>query len=360
MNSNVRAIHQSLAGASPGSSIWNEAVCLRDALRTWGFRSNIYVEEVHTDLRREVMHFTEYRPQLHDVLIYHYSTGSPLTKRMLATNCPFILFYHNITPTQYLEHANPRMAAQLDHGRDELKHLAKSVCLAVAHSEFSRHDLLAAGFEHTVTLPVLVPDTLSTIQPDSDTIARFDDGWTNLLSVGRLAPNKRHEDAIKTLYAYRRINPNARLLLVGTSQNLERYVEWLHGFTRSLNLSEFVIFCGHVSDAELAAYYRLANVLLSMSEHEGFCIPLVEAMRLAVPVVAYRSSAIPETLGGAGVLIRSKNYAVIAELLEQLRTHESFRKQIVSLQSRRAAELDQSVVLDQMKPLIYSALERAA
>ena len=353
----LQAIHQTLVGGAPHSAIWNEALALGGVLREWGFHSEIFAEELHADLKRDASLFASYRPQAHDVLIYHYSTGSPLTERVLVSERPLILFYHNLTPGTLIENANPRMAAQLQRARVDLHRLREHTCLAVAHSEFSRRDLLDIGYDQSVMIPLLFSDALFAIEPDAATLARYGNARTYLLSVGRLAPNKRHEDAIKTLYFYRRINPDARLLLVGAPDNMERYVVWLRDFARSLGLSEQVVFCGSVPDAELAAYYHLARVLLCMSEHEGFCVPLVEAMRFDLPIVAHHGSAIPETLGGAGVLIRSKNFPVIAEVIDQLNTDSILRKQIVARQRRRAAELDRGIVVQQLKTHIERALE---
>jgi len=356
----MKAIHQVLVGATPGSSIWNEALAMRAALREWGYRSDVYVDEAHAALRRGTTHFAEYRPRPSDALIYHYSTASTLTERVLAAGRPTILMYHNVTPPHHVENANSYMAAQLRRAGDELHRLGRHVRLAITHSEFSLRDLVEAGFERIAAIPAVMPDTLFAVQPDPTVLSRFDDGGVNLLSVGRLVPNKKHGDAIRALCAYRRINPDARLLLIGAPDNAERYVAWLHDVAMSLGVGERVHFAGHVSDAALAAYYRLARVLVCLSEHEGFCIPLVEAMRFGVPIVAYASSAIPETLGGAGVLLRAKHYPILAEVIDLLHRDGALRAQIVARQHRRAAELDRSAVLPRLRTLIADALEDAA
>ena len=356
----IRAIHQVMTGAAPGSSTWGEARSVQAALRGWGLRSDTYVGEAHAALRRETIHFSEYRPQPGDVLLYHFTAASPLSDQVFAAGRPIILLYHNVTPARYYANANPRVAAQLARASEQLATLRPQVRLALAHSEFSRRDLIAAGYEHTAVIPGLVSDTLISAAPDVHVLARFGGEGINLLAVGRLAPNKRPEDAVKALHAYRRIEPRARLFLAGASDNAERYVDWLHGCVERLGLGDSVHFCGHVTDAQLAAYYRLAHVLICMSEHEGFCIPLVEAMRFGVPILAFESSAIPETLGGAGVLIREKRYPIIAEVMHVLNTDAPFRDRVIARQKTRAAEMEPSRTLAQLRTLIGVALEDTA
>ncbi len=352
----VKNVHQVLEGAAPGNAIYAHALLLRAALRRWGFRSDLYAAEMDTAVVKEVLPFDRYRPGRRDVLIYHYSTGSGLSDAIRSLDVPLILIYHNVTPPEYFKGLGP-MSVRARRGREGLVQLRHRVSLALAVSTYNQQDLVAAGYERTGVLPLAVSYELINAPPDEAVLSRLDDDWVNLLFVGRLAPNKRQEDVIKAFYFYRQINPQSRLFLVGSWHNTWRYVDWLRQFARDLNLSDGVFFPGRVSTAALAAYYRLADLFVCMSEHEGFCVPLIESMRFGVPIVAYASAAVPDTLGGAGVLIRVKRYGVIAEVLHLLCTDVAFRRQVIARQYRRSEAFDERTTLERFHNFLTGALK---
>jgi glycosyltransferase involved in cell wall biosynthesis len=298
-------------------------------------------------MRGRALHFTRYRPSPHDLVILHYSTGSALTEYVRALRVPLILVYHNVTPPDFMTGVGLGEKERARRGREILADLRNQTVLSLARSEYSRTELVEMGFDNVQVLPVIMPDELFDIPPDEGVLARFGTGdkRTSLLFVGRVAPNKRQEDLIKLLYFYRQIDPQARLFLVGSWGNSRRYADWLRQFARRLNLSDDVHLCGHVSTAELAAYYRLADVFVCMSEHEGFGIPLVESMRFGVPIVAYASTAVPGTLGGAGILIKHKSYPIIAETIHLLQTDATFRARIIARQHERQSAFGREKVL---------------
>jgi glycosyltransferase involved in cell wall biosynthesis len=190
--------------------------------------------------------------------------------------------------------------------------------LALGDSEFNRVELEALGFPRTAVLPV-VPD-LSHLDRVSDRLvaAQFDDGWANILFVGRVIPNKKIEDLIRAFHAYHTIfSPRSRLLIVGAHSGFERYLAALHQLAATLDLSH-VHFVGHVSDEELVAYYEIADLFLCASEHEGFCVPLVEAFHMEVPVLAHAAAAVPSTMDGAGVLFADRDPRHVAVLMEAI------------------------------------------
>jgi glycosyltransferase involved in cell wall biosynthesis len=168
--------------------------------------------------------------------------------------------------------------------------------------------------------------------PNPVILHMFDDDKTNFLFVGRVLPNKRFEDLIKVFCIYQRyIDPDSRLLLVGESHGFERYFDALMRLVDDLALED-VVFTGHVDTDDLVAYYMVADVFLSMSEHEGFCAPLLEAFRSGLPVMAFDAGAVAETLGGAGVLVREKRFEEIAEMAHLLVHDENLRRQVVQRQ----------------------------
>jgi len=158
---------------------------------------------------------------------------------------------------------------------------------------------------------------------------RWRDGWTTVLHVGRFAPNKRIEDLVRAFHVYRRINPKSRLLLVGTDAGLENYSAAVRALAERLGTPD-VHFLGHIDFRQLCACYRLADLYVAMSEHEGFCVPLLEAMHFGVPIVAFAAGAVPETLGGAGLLFREKRFEEVAELMHLAVSDPALRAGLVA------------------------------
>jgi glycosyltransferase involved in cell wall biosynthesis len=175
------------------------------------------------------------------------------------------------------------------------------------------------------------------IAADKEVMSRYSDGRKNLLFLGRLAPNKKQEDLMKLLHYYRRIEPDARLIRVGSAR-LSNYTNWLHEFANSHDLEDSVHFTGHVSQPEMIAYYQIADLYVSMSEHEGFGKPLIESMYFDLPVLAYAATAVPSTLGNAGVLFRYKHYEALAEVADILIKDGSLRRSVISRQRKRVQD----------------------
>jgi glycosyltransferase involved in cell wall biosynthesis len=184
------------------------------------------------------------------------------------------------------------------------------------------------------TVPLVVDYDAFDAKPDADVLRRYDDDWTNLLFVGRLSPNKKQEDLARIFYHYKRINPRSRLFLVGSARQVPRYRQILDELVRRLGVSDVVI-TGGVSHAALVAYYKLASAFVCMSEHEGFCVPLIEAMRFDLPLIAYDSSAVAETLDGTGVLVHDKDHEQIAELIHCIVEDKELSADIIAKQRRR-------------------------
>ncbi len=340
------SIHQMIIGAVMGDAISDHAFMLRDALRQWGYESHIYAQHVHPDLSKEVRPYTDYQPTGADILIFHYSIGSEVSEYVASLSTRLVMIYHNVTPAEYFRKVDHVLFEQMERGRRGLARFRDKIELALADSEFNRLDLVQAGYPNTGVLPVALDETKYSQPPSQELLARFgQDGYTNLLFVGRIVPNKKQEDVIKTLYYYKRINPRSRLFLVGPHwEQAQVYLNWLQDLALYLNLPD-VHFCGHVPFDELLAYYGLAHVFVCMSEHEGFCKPLVESMYFDVPIVAYDATAVPYTLGGAGVLVKEKRFEVVAEMINLLVTDEKLRGQIIARQRQRLQHLTKEAVL---------------
>jgi len=282
----------------------------------------------------------EYEPRRGDLLLFHYTTWSPTADHLLALGRPLVLMYHNVTPPEFFAGLDPAVEADTRRGRERLGQFAPICQLAVAKSQYSRADLVAAGFARTDALPVRIDFEALDGACDQALLRELRAGPPSLLTVGRIVPNKRVEDAIKALAYYRRVEPAARLYCVGSHDERGPYMAHLRWLVRRLGLDEAVRFTGQVGNAQRGAYYRGCRVYLTMSEHEGFCAPLVEAMQLGLPVVGFDSSAVPETMGEAGVLVRRKRLDVVAEALALLAAETPLRARLIAKgreQARRFA-----------------------
>lgn len=338
------ALHQFIIGATPGDAITDHARLLQRWLRVAGFEAEIYAESIHPALKGQIHPLERYRPaRPGERVLLHHSIGSQLVENLLGKEVRFILIYHNITPPEFFEPFDPQLALQLRRGLGQLQRLRERTVLALADSAFNAATLRQLGYPRVEVLPIVLDPAAYGDSPNPDLLARYADGAPHLLFVGRLVPNKRQEDLIKLLYFYRRMNPTARLFLVGAPW-VPSYAEWLREFAEDLGLEEAVVFAGHVSQQDLVTYYRLADVYVSMSEHEGFGKPLIESMYFDVPVVAYAAAGVPETLGGAGVLVSSKHYEAVAEFIEILRTDKQLRHRLLEGQRQRVRDFLEPVV----------------
>lgn len=335
------AVHQVLATLGYGDAIGHEVLAIQRVLRAAGFPSEIFVETADPrleDLTRDYRDLAEAsRPD--NLLIHHFSIGSKASRLAYALPDRMMLVYHNITPPEYFIDVHPLLVQLCFMGRRELKAYVGRCHLAVGDSEFNRQDLVALGFPDTGVLPV-VPGFSHLDEPANPFVAsQFDDGWTNLLFVGRIIPNKKIEDLIRFFHAYRTLcNPRSRLLLVGAYSGFEWYLAMLHGLSARLRADQ-IHFVGHVSNAELAAYYEIADLFLCASEHEGFCVPLIEAFYMGVPVVARAATAVPATLDGAGVLYDTQDPARVAALIDAVVSNQALREAIVRGQDQALARL---------------------
>ncbi|HEU0105791.1 MAG TPA: glycosyltransferase, partial [Vicinamibacteria bacterium] len=185
----------------------------------------------------------------------------------------------------------------------------------------------------------------------------YDDGRTNIVFVGRIIPNKKIDDLIRVFALYQRLfDRQSRLLLVGDYRGQEKYYDRLQDLVRERHAEE-VVFTGQVDDDELRAAYASADLFLCLSEHEGFCVPLLEAMAFGIPVVAFDAGAVRETLRGGGVLLRDKEPAAVAGLVRRLLTDDALRARVMETQERAMAEVRATdfgaLLLDRLAPVLH-------
>ncbi|PYR02197.1 MAG: hypothetical protein DMF97_05460 [Acidobacteria bacterium] len=326
-------VHQVLATLGYGDAIGHEVLGIQRVLRTAGYESEIFVETADYRLEPQTRDFRELIDcsRRDNLLLHHFSLGSKASRTAFALPDRMALIYHNITPPDYFVGVHRTLARQCFRGRRELQAYADRCDLALGDSEFNRQDLQALGFPRTAVLPVVPDFSHLERQPNALVAHGFDDEWTNVLFVGRMIANKKIEDLIRFFHAYQAFfNPRSRLLLVGARSGFERYVASLNQLVAALD-ADHVHFIGHVSDEELVALYDVADVFLCASEHEGFCVPIVEAFYKQVPVIAYAATAVPATMtmDGAGVLFDDKDPMHVAALIDAVVSNASLQDAIV-------------------------------
>jgi glycosyltransferase involved in cell wall biosynthesis len=335
------AVHQVLATLGYGDAIGHEVLGIQQALRLAGYDSAIFVETADRRLEPLTRDYRELVDASHpdNLLLHHFSIGSKASRTAYALPDRMALIYHNITPPEYFVGVHRTLARQCFRGRRELRAYVDRCDLALGDSEFNRQDLEALGFPRTAVLPV-VPDFAHLDRlPNRFVADQFDDEWTNVLFVGRVIANKKIEDLIRMFHAYHvNFNPRSRLLIVGVFSLFERYLASLNELTAELKLSN-VHFTGHVSDEELVAFYEIADLFLCASEHEGFCVPLVEAFYKQVPVLAYAATAVPHTMDGAGVLFDDKDPRHVAALMDAILSDPKLQDAIVEGQTAAVGRL---------------------
>lgn len=334
----VKRVYQLLAAFRTGDAISNYALCLKGLLSGWGYRSEIYalhVERPQDGLCRRVTEFPSHDAAL---TIYHYGIGcDEVSERFLLAPGRRMLIYHNITPHHFFAPYCQSTFELTKRGREVLSGFREVADTVVSVSKFNAQELVELGYRDVAVVPPLVDfQAFDGTAPDRPVLERLNDGWTNFLFVGRIAPNKRQEDLIRTFAWYHRfIDRRCRLLLVGEHRGAAGYLADLQAVSRSLRVEDHVVFAGRVPLSELVAYYRSAHVFMCMSEHEGFCIPLLEAMHSDLPILAYACPGVVSTLGNAGVLVKVKDVPVVAEAAYQLVSDPTLRERIVEQQRHR-------------------------
>jgi glycosyltransferase involved in cell wall biosynthesis len=327
-------------------AIGNHVVQVRRVLGSSGVDGEIFHDIVDPRLAEQGRPYVECdpRPSPDRLILYHASTRSrmvPWLQEAAANGQAVAIDYHNITPAEYFWRWDPAAAEQLVKARQELAALSTSARLALADSEYNEWELQKLGYSATAVAPLLVDLGRYHAKPDritTWTLARRSKGGVLWLFVGRLAPNKCQHDVIAAFAVYRRtFDRQARLALVGSPTPLE-YRQALQRMTDELEVSDAVEFPGSVPLSRLLAYYRAADVFVCMSEHEGFCVPILEAMEVGVPVVAFDAAAVPETVGAGGLLLQDKDPVVVAQVVHDLVSDRGSRSSVVERGRSRARD----------------------
>lgn len=339
--SRVAILSPSLATAD---AVSNDALGMFDVLERHGYDVRLFCESHslrHSGIA-ELARIEKFLKGPADILLYHYSKGWDRGLQLIKElRCRRVIKYHNVTPAKFFAGFSDHEQQQCEIGRKQLVDLAAAQCdLYLSDSAFNMQELIAVGADASksfVVPPFHHIDRLSKITADQETVRKYSDGAANVLSVGRVVPNKSLHHLIE-LFAHYHLgcNKNSRLIILGKGgEGFSPYPKLLHRLVDRLGLQDSVVFTGGVSDEVLKAYYLVADVFVTVSEHEGFCVPLVEAMSMNVPVTAYASTAIPETLGDAGLVWNERNPLLIVESIDHLLRDTSVRKALAERGRRR-------------------------
>ncbi len=336
---------------------------LRNGLRAAGMESDVYYGSFTPDVEHEGRPVTELgRTGRERWLLYQASIGSPVYDILATRPEPKLVNYHNITPAALLRDWEPNVAYEAALGRTQLARLAGQSRFAVADSAFNESELHVLGYEGTAVVPLLIDMAAKSDEPDPALSAllcerKARDGGVDLLYVGKISPHKAPHDLVKMLDVFRRLyDPAARLHLVGSPLG-ETYEPALRAFVAELGLGHAVDLAGSVTGAELEAYYRAADVFVMASDHEGFCVPLGEAMGHGVPIVAYGVTAVPETVAGAGLVLPDKSPVAFAAAVGRVTSDPELHSVLARSGRARAAQFDLAASTRRFVALVEKAVK---
>jgi L-malate glycosyltransferase len=348
-------VNQWVPAAHRGDAIGDSARRVRGLLRAMGHQSDLFALTIDDDLRGDVRPFAAADAAAGDLTIFHYALPSPMTEAFAGLRRGRILQYHNVTPAHFFAPYHAGVFRLASVGRQELATLAGRTDMALGDSAYNAAELDALGFDNTGVFPIAVDLSRIVDAPRRPALEQvLEDGPLNFLFVGRIVPNKKIEDHIRLAEVYKRyVDVDYRFIFVGRTDGIPRYYDMIRALIAEYQMpTDRFVFTGPVPDEDLATYYRTASVYISLSEHEGFCVPLLEAMAADVPVLAYGATAVPDTLGGAGVQFTPKDLEVAAELLGALAYDQPLRRQVIAGQRRRLVDFGDARIQEALGALV--------
>lgn len=337
MTTSPPRVDQLLAGFAEGDATSQDALGLQQVLRQLGCPSDIFVApgRISPGMAGRCLPMDQYTGAAPDRLIYHYGGQSPASALFHATSARRLLRYHNITPGDFFDGYDDTLAAALRAARRELPHVLALAEIVLADSGYNAAEARAAGARRVVVLPLIPSPSRTRVEPDHAILRRYSGPLTNLLFVGRMVPNKRIEDLILAFEIYqRRFDPFSRLILVGSERSCPRYYTALRRLAAERLLTH-VCFEGYALEDGLESCYRASHAFVCASAHEGYCLPLIEAMAHGLPVIARDAGGTPEAMDGAGVLYRGLAPADLATLIHRALADPALHAAIIASQKAR-------------------------
>jgi glycosyltransferase involved in cell wall biosynthesis len=332
-----------------GDGIGNHVYLSKKHIAEMGYKTEIYCQS-EADKRwpsgtaKKISEMPRLRDN--DAVVYHFSHGTQLNREWIKWPGIKIMCYHNVTPPEFFQDFDLSISSRAESALEDAIAIKDQVDYIFCFSEYSKCDLAKMGYElGTISImpSCFIPFDDYAKKPNINTISKYSDGFTNIVFIGRLSPNKKQEDITRAFAEYKlSYNSKSRLILAGNPY-LKTYSDALKKYVDALGVSD-VVFTSHISFAELCAIYKIADVFLCMSEHEGFCIPLVEAMHFGVPVVAYSSTAVSETVGSGGVLLKDKNPLLAAGVINKLLSDDKLREKAILSGKTRLRDFSPQII----------------
>lgn len=337
-----------------GDAVGNDAMAIKKILHNAGYKTEIYAESVVKPLDKTAAKSIDklYELGKENVAILHLSTGAKINSDFADLTCRKIVRYHNVTPPKFFAKNDSHTEAINKWALQNVTFLADKVDYCLAVSEFNKVDLVKIGYQCRIdVLPILIPFDDYKKKSDEKIIKKYQK-MPMVLFTGRIVPNKKIEDIIRAFYIYKKYyNPKAVLVLAGSYKETDIYYRKLATYINRIGAKD-VVFTGHIRFDEILAYYHCADIFLCQSEHEGFCVPLVEAMFFQIPVIAYKSSAIPFTLGKSGILMETKEPLLVAGMMNCVHENKQLREQIIEEEERRLEDFSYEIVKEQFLQFI--------
>ena len=362
----MSGVHHFVPVLHRGDAVGRHTLRLRDATRRRGIESNIFVDLVQDETADETLPAISYADTAHrgDVVVYQFATASLMAPWLASRTETLVVNYHNITPPELMAPWDHHLALGQERAREDLAVLAARTTLAIADSAYNETHLAEAGFAATAVVPpsAAVEEKVESAASTATSSTPGGDGGAGAvwLAVGRVAPNKSLEHTIAALAVARQGSDHDPTLRIVGKPATDAYDRALRRYVADLGLQHAVTFTGYATDAEVAAAYTTADVLVVTSEHEGFGVPVVEAMAAGLPVVAYDQGAVPEVLGDAGVLVASRDPYALADAIGRLLADQTRRASLAEAGRRRFAELDLPNAADRFVDLLVTVQEQAA
>ncbi len=330
-------IEQFLPAFHYGDATSNSALAFHNYLKVKGVESRLISLTSDKSVREKVILFKDYKLNKESVKILHFAIPSLLTDFFRKTGGKKVIIYHNITPSLFFTDYSEFLTKFTNDGRSHLAVLKDSFDLSIGVSEFNASDLRELKFKNVNVFPLIVDMNDYDKAYSRGYYDLINDDRKNILCVGRIAPNKKIEDAVKMLFFYKKyLSPSIRLIVAGNINSVPKYFSAVRDLASRFYLTaEDILFTGHIKFDEFLAVYKISDVYLSMSEHEGFCLPVMESFKMELPVAAYDAGAIKETVGNGGVIFDTKDPEKVAGTLEFLINNETLRKKVVDNGKKR-------------------------
>jgi glycosyltransferase involved in cell wall biosynthesis len=349
----VKAIHQFHAGCRYGDGITNGMLFVQKILRESGYRSDIYCFDIDPRLAHHIHPANSYSSAADEVLLLHYSLGTQYDAWISAIRTPSILVYHNITPATFFP-PDSELHRLVNSGRRQLAEWARQGRFvgAIADSTFNGDELAGWGYPSIASIGLLVDlDRLREHFWTRD-LVHVDPQCQTLLFVGRLCEHKGQLDLVRMMHLLRSGDRPVRLLLAGDTTS-PSYEASVREEIAALGLEDCVRLLGKRPDEDIYALYRGADLYVSLSEHEGFGMPLVEAMAFDLPVLASDAGSVAATLGCGGIILKDRKSEHIAAAARLLLDEPLLRREVIDAQRRSLERFERPTLVGEFEAYLH-------